>query len=500
MDLALLHETVAANISAYFEIEIPHRSARDHYESMLETFKSTDRAQRLWGTGSEEEVTEQVELLQNLADRREAKDEAKKAKKEKEQKRRDAMELTGFQLCLEAEQRVAKSSISSNNTFQGHQGLVFDGMASFVPIVHYPLSLVSLRPAALSKMIFGKVGVNAVEHVQKYVAKATSSTAKHSDKVGPSIGACKTAEQDTESLDTTASGSFWGNDAWWDAKESDKGSQGIARDRRFDFVKRNLARQSVSILHREHRIVRKIDRIQELIDSYGIAKDFIGQTDEGLLSAADERFHDPTAPGYLVEVDTIRDKCFKLCKHWDVLEKIIGDRASARLLLRSSNEDDDDYSVDMLNTSTLSDNVDENIVTANKTAEYVPGSPPIATGKRKSEPDKFGFSSGKKKLNTEFVGKRSFSVGESLMQGLKAQAQSSGIFVSREVLASRAAELELRKENEDRHFMLRKREIDLKANELRHKQIIEEARLISSMSFDNADVTEYFRDGLSKIQ
>ncbi|RHZ01230.1 hypothetical protein DYB31_002764 [Aphanomyces astaci] len=127
MDLALLHEvlrvepydgeyatlslrwkTVAANISAYFEVDIPHRSARDHYESMLETFKSTDRAQRLWGTGSEEEVTEEVQLLQNLVDRREAKDEAKKAKREKDQKRRDAMELTALQLCLEAEQRVAK--------------------------------------------------------------------------------------------------------------------------------------------------------------------------------------------------------------------------------------------------------------------------------------------------------------------------------------------------------------------------------------------------------
>ncbi|RHY39228.1 hypothetical protein DYB30_010186 [Aphanomyces astaci] len=126
MDLALLHEvlrvepydgeyatltlrwkTVAANISAYFEVDIPHRSARDHYESMLETFKSTDRAQRLWGTGSEEEVTEEVQLLQNLVDRREAKDEAKKAKREKDQKRRDAMELTALQLCLEAEQRDA---------------------------------------------------------------------------------------------------------------------------------------------------------------------------------------------------------------------------------------------------------------------------------------------------------------------------------------------------------------------------------------------------------
>ncbi|RHY75479.1 hypothetical protein DYB38_014029 [Aphanomyces astaci] len=75
------------------------------------------------------------------------------------------------------------------------------------------------------------------------------------------------------------------------------------------------------------------------------------------------------------------------------------------------------------------------------------------------------------------------------MQGLKAQAQVQAD-LSREVLASRAAELQLRKENEDRHFMLRMREIDLKAKELRHKQIIEEARLMSSMSFDKADVME----------
>ncbi|ETV71824.1 hypothetical protein, variant [Aphanomyces astaci] len=263
----------------------------------------------------------------------------------------------------------------------------------------------------------------------------------------------------------------------------------------------SIASEISQILHREHSIVRNIDsikaNIQELIDSYGRAKDFMGYTGEGLLSAADERYHDPTAPGYLVEVDTIR--CFKLCKHWDVLEKVIGDRASARPLLRSSNDDDDDYSVDMLNTSTLSENGDENIVTANETAEYVPGSPPKATGKRKSEPDKFGFGSGKKKLKTESGGKRSFGVGESLMQGLKAQAQVQAD-LSREVLASRAAELQLRKENEDRHFMLRMREIDLKAKELRHKQIIEEARLMSSMSFDKADVMEYIRDELSKIQ
>ncbi|RHY00543.1 hypothetical protein DYB25_008125 [Aphanomyces astaci] len=118
--LTLRWKTVAANISSCFEMDIPHHSARDHYESMLETFKSSDRAQRLWGTGNEEAILEKtvpaiqakkprhIQLLQDLVDRREEKDEAKKAKKEKDQKRRDSLESTGSQLCLEAEQRVAK--------------------------------------------------------------------------------------------------------------------------------------------------------------------------------------------------------------------------------------------------------------------------------------------------------------------------------------------------------------------------------------------------------
>ncbi|ETV63863.1 hypothetical protein H257_19201 [Aphanomyces astaci] len=57
---------IATNLSTCFEAPVPHRSARDHFEAMLEAFKSTDKAQRLWGTGSEEEVTEQVQLLQDL--------------------------------------------------------------------------------------------------------------------------------------------------------------------------------------------------------------------------------------------------------------------------------------------------------------------------------------------------------------------------------------------------------------------------------------------------
>ncbi|ETV80473.1 hypothetical protein H257_06744 [Aphanomyces astaci] len=85
---------------------------------MVEAFKSTDKAQRLWGTGSDEEVTEQVQLLQDLVDRRAATDEAKKSKKDKEQKKRDSLESTGSQLCLEAEQRVVKRqrSVSSVTT------------------------------------------------------------------------------------------------------------------------------------------------------------------------------------------------------------------------------------------------------------------------------------------------------------------------------------------------------------------------------------------------
>ncbi|ETV99804.1 hypothetical protein H310_07846 [Aphanomyces invadans] len=69
-------------------------------------FKATDKTQRMRGTGSNEEVTEQVQILQDLVDRRAAAEETKKTKKEKEQKRRDSLDSTGSQFCLEAEQRI----------------------------------------------------------------------------------------------------------------------------------------------------------------------------------------------------------------------------------------------------------------------------------------------------------------------------------------------------------------------------------------------------------
>ncbi|RLO12246.1 hypothetical protein DYB28_011524 [Aphanomyces astaci] len=127
MDTALLHEVVrvepydgeygtlilrwkaiAGSFSTYFEADIPYRSARERYDGMVDQFKAKDKAQLLWGTGSDEEVTEQVQLLQDLIDRRDTAESTKKAKKDKDKKRRESLEVTGSQLCVEAEQRVAK--------------------------------------------------------------------------------------------------------------------------------------------------------------------------------------------------------------------------------------------------------------------------------------------------------------------------------------------------------------------------------------------------------
>ncbi|RHY22881.1 hypothetical protein DYB32_009371 [Aphanomyces invadans] len=83
--LTLRWKKVATNLSACLGMEISHRSARDHYDDMLDAFKKTDKFQQHRGTGSEEVVSEQVLHLQDLVDRREARDEEKKARKEKEQ-------------------------------------------------------------------------------------------------------------------------------------------------------------------------------------------------------------------------------------------------------------------------------------------------------------------------------------------------------------------------------------------------------------------------------
>jgi hypothetical protein len=107
-------KTIAATLSACYDTDIPYRSARERYDCMVEAFKASDKAQRLRGTGSAEDVTEQVQLLQDLVDRREAADETRKVKKVKDQKKRESLESTGSQLCQEAEERVSKRQRSSD--------------------------------------------------------------------------------------------------------------------------------------------------------------------------------------------------------------------------------------------------------------------------------------------------------------------------------------------------------------------------------------------------
>ncbi|RHZ14811.1 hypothetical protein DYB26_011657, partial [Aphanomyces astaci] len=106
----LIHrwKEVAVSLALYSNQGIPHRSARDHYEGLVQAFKATDKSQRQWGTGSDEDVPEKVQLLQDLVDRRDATDTLKTAVKSKDKKRKESLESTGSQLCVEAEQRVSK--------------------------------------------------------------------------------------------------------------------------------------------------------------------------------------------------------------------------------------------------------------------------------------------------------------------------------------------------------------------------------------------------------
>ncbi|RQM19808.1 hypothetical protein B5M09_011188 [Aphanomyces astaci] len=61
--LILRWKAIAASFSMYFEADIPYRSARERNDGMVDQFKATDMAHRLWGTGSDEDVTEQAQLL-----------------------------------------------------------------------------------------------------------------------------------------------------------------------------------------------------------------------------------------------------------------------------------------------------------------------------------------------------------------------------------------------------------------------------------------------------
>ncbi|KAF0683915.1 hypothetical protein As57867_024003, partial [Aphanomyces stellatus] len=69
---------------------------------------------------------------------------------------------------------------------------------------------------------------------------------------------------------------------------------------------------------------------------------------EGIINAASERIGDTNDPEYQSCVRTIHEKCHKICKHWDVLDEVMGDRASTVPVALATNEDERVVDLDSL--------------------------------------------------------------------------------------------------------------------------------------------------------
>ncbi|RLO00271.1 hypothetical protein DYB28_004012 [Aphanomyces astaci] len=95
--------------------KINYRSAREHVDVMLKDFKKDDDAQKR-SSGTEEYVTERVQLLQDLVMRMDEVATSKKRKQNKESEKRGLLETTGDKLCREAEILVAKRSRTSTGS------------------------------------------------------------------------------------------------------------------------------------------------------------------------------------------------------------------------------------------------------------------------------------------------------------------------------------------------------------------------------------------------
>ncbi|RQM31413.1 hypothetical protein B5M09_013861 [Aphanomyces astaci] len=107
-DLLQRWKLVASGLSAH-EPKINYRGAREHVDAMLKQFKQEDKVQQL-SSGTDEDVTEKVQLLQDLIMRMDEVASSKKRKRVKESEKKKVLESTGDKLCREAEIRVAKRS------------------------------------------------------------------------------------------------------------------------------------------------------------------------------------------------------------------------------------------------------------------------------------------------------------------------------------------------------------------------------------------------------
>ncbi|KAG9398428.1 hypothetical protein AC1031_014615 [Aphanomyces cochlioides] len=244
--------------------------------------------------------------------------------------------------------------------------------------------------------------------------------------------------------------------------------------------KMGLVAEISQMLLREHGISRNADsmksKIQELNDSYSKARDFMTHTGEGVLSAAQERLGNVDDPEYQKEVLSIREKRTRLCKYWDTLDEIIGDRASVVPVFRTTNEASETITLQHLIRSTDSDaDKDER---SDKIAPgvdlYNPDSPPETRGETL-----------KKKL--KLSSKKPVNLAETIVQGMQAQAQVQATF------------FEHKRKQDTLEIEVKQREIHLKERASRHAEVLEQSKLMASLGYSKEEVMEYLKDRLARL-
>jgi hypothetical protein len=158
----------------------------------------------------------------------------------------------------------------------------------------------------------------------------------------------------------------------------------------------------------------------------------------------------------------------------------MGSRACSQPLLRSSNEDAETITMDTINTYDINDSV----------KEYDPGSPPQDKGSKRKNAD--DSNSLKKKLKLEREKKKSSSLVEGMIKGIETQAASANE-ISAKLFSSREAELQYQKDKDKVEFKWRQEELLLQQNAQKHKQMIEQAKLMSDLGYSKEEVMEYIK-------
>ncbi|KAG9398983.1 hypothetical protein AC1031_012361 [Aphanomyces cochlioides] len=235
----------------------------------------------------------------------------------------------------------------------------------------------------------------------------------------------------------------------------------------------------------DHGLTRNNDSIRgklhELTETFTKARDFLSHTGEGILAATEAHYGSSVHDEYIVEANKIHAHCIKLCKHRDIQ------------FLRTTSEDTGELSIDVLRTSPheivgVTTDDSGSVLSA---PVYFAGSPPksgihSASAKR-PHTDVVAVSALKKKLRLEKP-KKIPSIGESVLEGMKAQLQAKHEL------------LEYRKKQDALELEMKREEIALKSRSIRHGEVMEEAKLLSSLGYSKEEVMSYVKDELAKFK